>query len=86
MKKFFNVQQKEHKSLQQYTKHLKTAHDEISHWRSYHVNKYIEKMTGCDKNKANAFSQFIANMYLDNVDKAKYRTLLTGIHTQTSLK
>jgi hypothetical protein len=25
-------------------------------------------------------------MYLDNADKAKYGSLLTGLHTQTSLK
>jgi hypothetical protein len=32
------------------------------------------------------FSQFLAYNYLDNADKAKYGTLLMGLHTQTLLK
>jgi predicted NACHT family NTPase len=51
-------------------------------------------MTGYDKTKTaeiqkfqeQAFNQFIAYTYLDNADKTKYGTLLTGLHTQTSLK
>jgi hypothetical protein len=52
--------------------------------------KYVPKMTGYDKNKPDevfklqekAFSHLLAYMYLDDADKAKYGSLLTGLHTQ----
>jgi hypothetical protein len=30
-----------------------------------------------------SFNQFITHTYLDSAEKAKYGTLLTGLHTQT---
>jgi hypothetical protein len=96
MKTLLNVKQKKHESLQDYTKHFKTAHDVMkSHIGGPIIlTKYVEKMTGYDKTKPDevlklqekAFAQFLAYTYLDNADKAKYGTLLTGLHTQTSLK
>jgi hypothetical protein len=58
------------------------------------LTKFVDKMTGYNKTKPNevlkaqekAFSQFLAYTYLDNAGKARYGTLLTGLHTQTSLK
>jgi hypothetical protein len=57
------------------------------------LTKYVPKTTGDDKNKPDglvklqekAYSQLLAYMYLDNADKAKYGSLLTGLHTQTSV-
>jgi hypothetical protein len=96
MKTLFNVKQKEHESLQDYTKHPKTALDVMKSRIGGPIilTKCVPKMTGYDKNKPDqvvklqekAFSQLLAYMYLDNADKSKYRSLLTGIHTQTSLK
>ena len=46
----------------------------------------IKPTNEVQKAQEKAFSQFLAYTYLDNADKAKYGTLLTGLHTQTSLK
>jgi hypothetical protein len=91
-----NVKQKEHESLKDYTKHFLTSCDVMkSHIGGPIIlTKYVEKMTGYDKTKPNevqkaqekALSQFLAYTYVDNADKAKYGTLLMGLHTQTSLK
>jgi hypothetical protein len=96
MRTLLNVRQKEHELLQDYTKRLKAAYDVMkSHIRGPIIfTKFVANMTGYDKTKTaeipkfqeQAFNQFIAYKYLDNVDKTKYGTLLRGLHTQTSLK
>jgi hypothetical protein len=97
MKTLFNVTQKEHESCLDYTKHFKTARDVMkSHIGGPIIlTKFVESSkSGYDKSKPTElpkfqeqlFSQFLAYMYLDNADKAKYGTLLTGLHTRTSLK
>jgi hypothetical protein len=97
MKTLFNVKQKEHESLLDYTKRFKTARDVMkSHIGGPIIlTKYVESSkSGYDNTKPNelpkyqekVFNQFLAYMYIDNADKAKYGTLLTGLHTQTSLK
>jgi hypothetical protein len=59
--------------------------------------KYIKSiMSGYDnrnlicyqnvKTKHQTFNQFLVYMFLKNTNKAKYGTLLLGLHTQTSLK
>jgi hypothetical protein len=64
----------------------------------YKIIQCVLKLKGCDKSQigstislANTFQeqkfhQFLAYTYLDNANKVKYGTLLTGLHTQTSLK
>jgi Reverse transcriptase (RNA-dependent DNA polymerase) len=96
MKTLFNVKQKDNESLQDYTKRFKTARDVMkSHIGGPIIlTRFVENMPGYDPTKPDeitimqekAQSQFLAYMYLDNADKAKYGTLLTGLHTQTSLK
>jgi len=96
MKTLINVKQKENETLQDYTKRFKTARDVMkSHIGGPIIlTRFVENMPGYDKTKPDeivklqekAQSQFLAYMYLDNADKAKYGTLLTGLHTQTSLK
>jgi hypothetical protein len=48
------------------------------------MDKYM--VVEAEKFQEMAFNQFMAYTYLDNADKAKYGTLLTGLNTQTSLK
>jgi hypothetical protein len=53
------------------------------------LTKYVKDMdkytvVEAKKFQEIAFNQFMAYMYLDNADKAKYGTLLTGLNTQTS--
>jgi Reverse transcriptase (RNA-dependent DNA polymerase) len=96
MKTLFNTKQKENESLQDYTKRFKTARDVMkSHIGGPIIlTRFVENMPGYDSSNLDqtasmqekAQSQFLAYMYLDNADKAKYGTLLTGLHTQTSLK
>jgi hypothetical protein len=95
MRTLLNVQQKEHELLQDYTKRFKTAHDVMkSHIGPIIFTKYVANMTGYNKTKTaeipkfqeQSFNQFIAYTCLDNANKAKFGTLLTGLHTQTSLK
>lgn len=91
-----NLKQKDGESLQDYTKRFKTARDVlVSHIGGPIVfTKYVSNMPGYDKNDSEkssscvkkAWDQFLAFTYLDNSDKAKYGTLLTGLQTQQSLK
>jgi hypothetical protein len=79
MRTLLNIQQKEHESLQDYTKRFKTAHDIMkSHIGGPIIfTKFVANMTGYDKTKTaeipkfqeQVFNQFIAYTYLDNADK-----------------
>jgi hypothetical protein len=96
MKTLLNIRQKEHESLLDYTKRFKTARAVMkSHIGGPIIlTKFVKNMKGYDKAatddilkfQEHAFNQFLAYTYLDNADKAKYSTLLTGLQTQTSLK
>ena len=95
MRALFNLKQKDGESLQDYTKRFKTARDVL---RSHiggpiiltkyvkTMDDYVEKDTTkiaiC---KEKAFSQLLAFTYLENSDKGKYGTLMTGLQTQQSL-
>jgi hypothetical protein len=57
------------------------------------LTKFVEAMDGYnktdiklqDKVREQAFSQFMAYLYLDNADKAKYGSIMTWLNTQQSL-
>jgi hypothetical protein len=93
IKTMANMKQKEHKSLQDYTKQFKTVRDVMK----AHIGgpliltKFVEEMDDYDVVEAKifqekVFNQFMAYTYLDNADKAKHGTLLTGLNTQISFK
>ncbi len=91
-----NTKQKEQESLQDYTKRFKTARDVLeSHIGGpIELTKFMTTMKDYDESNVDAvekcrkkaFSQFMAFLYLDNSDKQKYGSLLTGLQTQQSLK
>jgi hypothetical protein len=90
IKTMVNMKQKENESLQDYTKLFKTAQDVMkAHIGGSPVlTKYVEDMDKytvleAGKFQEIAFNQLMAYTFLDNVDKAKYGTLLTGLSTQT---
>ena len=57
------------------------------------LTKFVEAMDGCnetdiklqDKFREQTFIQFLAYSYLNNPDKAKYGSIMTGLNTQQSL-
>ena len=91
-----NLKQKDGESLQDYTERFKTSRDVlVSHIGGPVVlTKYVTKMDGYDAKDADkitlcvnkSWGQFLAFTYLDNSDKNKYGTLLSGLQTQQSLK
>ncbi len=90
-----NLKQKENENLQEYTKRFKTARDVFeSHLGGpMELTKFMKTMKDYDakdeekisKCRTKAFQQFLAFLYLDNSDRSKYGSLLTGLHTQQSL-
>lgn len=95
MRTLMGTKQKEGESLQDYTKRFRVARDVLkSHVGGPIVlTKIVEAMDGyedADSEKRSkmceqAFNQFLAFLYLDNADKAKYGSILTGLNTQQSL-
>jgi hypothetical protein len=95
MRTLMNTKQKEGELLQDYTKRFRVARDVLkSHVGGPIVlTKIVEAMPGydeTDKDKCNkmieqAFNQFLAFLYLDNADRTKYGSILTGLNTQQSL-
>jgi hypothetical protein len=91
-----NLKQKDGESLQDYTKRFKTSRNIlVSHIGGPIVfTKYITKMNNYDSKDSNkitmcvnkSWGQFLVIVYLDNSDKNKYGTLLSGLQTQQSLK
>ena len=88
MRALLNLRQKDGESLQDDTKRFKTARDVL---RSYVggpiiLTKYIQTMADYDAKDntkiemciEKAFSQFVAFTYLENSDKGKYGSLMTG--------
>ena len=96
LRSLFNLKQKDGESLQDYTKRFKTTRDVLrSHIGGPIIlTKYVEKMKdydATDKEKValcqeKAFQQLVAYTYLENTDKTKYGSLLSGLQTQQSLK
>jgi hypothetical protein len=95
MRTLLFTKQKEGESLQDYTKRFRVARDVLkSHMGGPIIlTKFVEAMNGYnetnvkqrDKFREQAFSQFMAYLYLDNADKAKYGSIMTGLNTQQSL-
>jgi hypothetical protein len=89
------TKQKDGESLQDYTKQFRVARDVLkSHIGGPIIlSKIMEGMK--DYKTANndekgvmqekAFNQFLAFLYLENSDRAKYGSILTGLNTQQSL-
>ena len=94
-KNMINSKQRENESLQEYTKRFKTSLDVMeSHIGGpIELTKYIGKMKeynpmdhdSFEKCKWKAYQQFIAFLHMENADKLKYGSLLTGLQTQISL-
>ena len=92
MRTLLFTKQKEGESLQDYTKRFRVARDVLmSHMGGPIIlTKFVEAMDGYnetnikqqDKFREQAFSQFLAYLYLDNADKAKCRSIMTGLNTQ----
>ena len=95
MRTLLFTKQKEGESLQDYTKRFRVARDVLkSHMGGPIIlTKFVEAMDGYNENdikqrdkfREQAFSQFMAYLYLDNADKAKYGSIMTGLNTQQSL-
>ena len=89
------TKQKEGESLQDYTKQFRVAWDVLkSHIGGLIIlSKIMEGMkeykTANNDEKGvmqeKAFNQFLAFLYLENSDRAKYGSILTGLNTQQSL-
>jgi hypothetical protein len=92
---FATTKQKEGESLQDFTKRFKVAKDVLENHLGSPIilTKFIAKMNGyvseSEKNYpelANtAFEQYAAYVYLEQSDKRKYGTILSGLSTQYSL-
>ena len=95
IKAVLNMHQKEGESLQDYTRRFKTARDIMnSHTGSvillpklsYTLKDYKQGDKAAEeKCLKQAFNMFLTYTYLENSDKAKYGTLLTGLASQHSL-
>jgi hypothetical protein len=92
------LKQKEGESLQDYTNGFKTSRDVLrSHIGGpFILSKYFEEMAEykanpndskvLEKCQEKVFQQLLAFTYLENSDRTKYGSLLTGLQTQQSLK
>jgi hypothetical protein len=95
MRTLMNTKQKEGESLQDYTKRFRVNRDVLmSHVGGPIVlTKIVEAMPSyneadeekLEKLQEQAYNQFLAYLYLDNADKSKYGSILTGLNTQQSL-
>jgi hypothetical protein len=95
MRTVLGTKQKDNESLQDYTKRFRVARDVLkSHIGGPIIlTKIVEALPTydeddkekCAKLQEQTFNQFLAYLYLDNADKAKYGSILTGLNTQQSL-
>jgi hypothetical protein len=95
LRTLLNTKQKEGESLQDYTKRFRVARDVLkSHIGGPIILTKIVKATSGyeeadaekrEKMQEQAYNQLLAFMYLDNADKTKYGSILTGLNTQQSL-
>lgn len=90
------TKQKDGESLQDYTKRFRVSRRDVlkSHIGGPIIlTKFVEAMPGyetadeekVEKLREQAYNQFLAYLYLDNADKTKYGSILTGLNTQQSL-
>ena len=92
-----NLKQKDNESLQDYTRRFRIANDIfVSHSGVESPFEYVRCMQGLEgflesdttivkTCRHKAYQQFLAYLYIDNADKAKYGSLLTGLQSQFSL-
>ena len=92
IKNMLATKKREGESLQDYTRRFKTALDVMEGHLggAIALPKYAKSMPKYTKDTKDeclkeAADQFVAYMYLDNVDKTKYKTLLANLHSQQSL-
>ena len=95
MNAFLACQQKEGKSLQDYTRRFKTTRDVMvtQVGDSIKLKQIMRSLEGWDNNdasqddeyKKNAWDRYIAFVYLDNADKTKYGTVIKNLAAQFSL-
>ena len=95
MRTVLGTKQKESESLQDYTKRFRVARDVLkSHIGGPIImTKIVEALPGyeksdedkCSKQQEQVYNQFLAYLYMDNADKLKYGSILTGLNTQQSL-
>ena len=89
------TKQREGESLQDYRKRFCVAQDMLkcNIGEPIILTKFVKGMDGYDEMDTKlqdkfceqAFSQFLVYLYLDNVDKTKYGSNLTGLSTQQFL-
>ena len=95
MKNFINLKQKQDEELSDYTLRFKSARDIMqSHLGGrLRIKKLAETQTRWDskdgaQNEAqykSAYESFILLLYLENADRTKYGTIISGLATQFSL-
>ena len=95
MRTVLGTKQRDGESLQDYTKRFRVARDVLkSHIGGPIImTKLVEAIPGYDKGdeeqclkmQEQTYNQFLAYLYLDNADKSKYGSILTGFNTQQSL-
>ena len=79
--------------MQEYTKRFKTARDESHIGGPIELTKYMKQMKDYDESDVNTvdkcrkkvFQLILAFLYLENSDKQKYGSLMSGLQTQQSL-
>jgi hypothetical protein len=74
--------QKEKENLQVYTKRIKTSRDVLDSHMGGPIKLTKSKIEKCH---IKAYQQFLAFLYIDNIDRAKYGSPLNGLQTQISL-
>ena len=89
------TKQEDNESLQDYTKRFRVARDVLkSHIGGPIIlTKIVEALPTYDKDdkekcatlQEQAYNHFLAYLYLENADKTKYGSILTGLNTQQSL-
>ncbi|KAL7571234.1 hypothetical protein ACA910_008892 [Epithemia clementina (nom. ined.)] len=86
------LKQREDEGLQDYTRRFKTCRDVLeSHIGGpIELTKVVKAESGYDRSKHEEFvkiifERFMTYVYIDNADKNKYGSLLTGLATQHSL-
>jgi hypothetical protein len=95
MKNLLNCKQKDGEQLQEYTKRFKTARDVLEQHIGgpLQLTRFMATLPDWDEHdpdkmikcREQAYKQFLAFTYLDNTDRSKYGSLLSGLHTQQSL-
>jgi hypothetical protein len=95
MRTLLGSKQREGESLQDYTERFRVAKDVLESHVGGPIQfpKIIEAMPTYDATQQaviescnkTAFDQFVAYLYLDNANRTKYGSILTGLNTQKSL-